>query len=334
MESKRPQIQVYFLMREFKRRGYTTQLFPHSNLFLVEKDGKSVFCSATKTQVQNQLGFFISENKYLTKVVLEKYGIPTSRGAKVSMNSLHRLASLVPPFVVKPLNLNGGKDVVIGLHSTDEIEKYMSEHPQHKDVLVEEMLQGDDIRVLIVRGKYFAAVKRTPAHVIGDGVSTIEQLVNTENDRRKKRTADDEAKQIYTNAVDPCLLLFDAESEKVISEQGFSRDSILQQGARLFIRKNSNISTGGTCVDCTNDICEEIREQCVAAAKALTMTFAGIDVMTNDVRSPLSMDQRTGIVEINASPGIELHILPDEGESRDPTQQMVDEVEEQFFNYV
>ncbi len=319
-------------MSEFEKRGYSTHLFPHSNLFLVEKDGKSVFCSATKTQVQNQLGFFISENKYLTKVVLEKYGVPTARGAKVSAQSTHRLLELTAPFVVKPLNLNGGKDVVIGLGSISEVEVYMREHPQHKDVLVEEMLEGEDIRVLIVRGKYFAAVKRSPAHVVGDGVSTIEQLVNIENEKRKKRTAEDEARGIYTNAIDPCLILFDAESHKFLSEQGKSKETVLALGERLYIRKNSNISTGGTCVDCTDEICEEIRTQCVDAARALTMTFAGIDIMTKNISAPLSLQQKSGIVEINASPGIELHILPDEGERRDPTPDMVDEVIEHFFN--
>jgi len=319
---------VYFLKQELVSRGYSFHLFPESNLFFAKKNDVSFFSSSTKTQVQSGMGFWISEDKYLTKQVLEFNGLPTARGVKLTADSVERTQFLTFPIVMKPLNLSGGRDVSVGISSKDDVLSYIKKHPIYTHVLAEEMLVGEDVRILIVKGKFFAAVKRRPAFVIGNGIHTIEELVKIENKRRARIFSEDEKNQTYTTDLD--LILFDSDAKSCIKEQSRTEASILPRGEQFFVRKNANTSTGGISVDVTDNVCLEIREQCEAVAKTIALTLAGIDIMTTDLSRPLSNDEKSGVVEVNASPGIYLHILTDEGQRRNPAPLIIDEIEEYF----
>lgn len=328
MSNRRPNATTFFIREELLRRGFSVHLFDQSQLCIVQKDGKHFFFSSSKMQFQNQMGFWISENKYLTKKVLEYFDLPTAKGMKISASSLDEVESLHFPIVLKPLSMNGGMDVQVGIKSKDDIRTYFERLPQYKELLAEETLSGTDLRVLIIGGKFFAAVKRVPAFVIGDGTHTIQELVEIENVRRFRIFQEDESNRTFSTDLD--LILFDAIAEKAVSSYGYATTDVPVQGERVYVRSNANTSTGGISVDMTDQVCMEIRKQCEEVASCLAMTIAGIDIMTADLSRPLSIERGSGVVEVNASPGLDLHILTDEGQRRNPVPLIVDEIEKYF----
>lgn len=328
MSNRKPNATTFLLKLELETRGYQVTYFEGTQLCLVEKGGKRFFFSSSKTQLQNQMSFWIAQDKYLTKKVLKLASLPTAKGVKMINGDTSPTEKMQFPLVIKPLDKSGGEGVHVGVRSIEEISKYLAEHSQYKEILAEEMLEGEDVRILIVGGKFFAAVKRIPAHVIGDGIHTIFELVENENKRRSALFNKDREGNTFSSDLD--LIVFDEEAQSVVRSQGCAPESIPSAGERFFVRKNANTSTGGVSVDVTDDVCMGIRTQCEAAASSLMMTLAGIDIMTKDLSRPLSLLEKSGIVEVNASPGLDLHVFTDIGTRRNPVPLIVDEIEEYF----
>src|SRR5262249_44356547 len=159
-----------------------------------------------------------------------------------------------------------------------------------------------------------AAALREPAHVIGDGLSTIQQLIEEAN--RDPRRSDGHGTALS-------FIKIDDIASALLAEQSLTVNSVPPQGVRVLIRRNANLSTGGTATDVTDLVHEEVAAQAADAVRAVGLDVAGVDVVVEDISRPLAA-QGGGIVEVNAGPGLRMHLAPSAGRPRDVRAFIVD----------
>ncbi len=221
------------------------------------------------------------------------------------------------PVVVKPQFGNQGRGVATNLRSPDQIRAAYAaavEHSSTASVIVERFAPGDDYRVLVIGGKVIAAARREPAHVKGDGTHSIRELVERVN--RDPRRGDDHA---------TCLskIPLDAVSLGVLESQGHTPDSIPSAGETVLIRRNANLSTGGTAEDVTDLVHPEVAARCIEAARMIGLDIAGVDVVVEDISRPME-EQGGVVVEVNAAPGLRMHLEPSSGQGRPVGEAILD----------
>lgn len=321
----------YFIEQELKKRGYAAQAFYDGDLLLLEKDGRKFYTHSSIT-LQKATSWLICRDKFLSKEVLLNFGLPTAKGIIITEETIDNISQIQFPVALKPLNLSGGVGIALNINSREEVKDYFKNHPDYKRVLAEEMLAGKDTRVLIVKGSFFAACQREPASVVGDGVSTVLELITKENERRIIISQRQENLGIWEEDIFPILL--DSDVETHLSKIGINLASVPKRMEKVFVRANANVASGGSSVDVTDQVCDEIRQLCEKVATSLNMTTVGVDLMSTSLDLPIERQPRAGIVEVNASPGLSLHILTHIGTRRNPVPLIVDEIEESIKNSV
>ena len=256
------------------------------------------------------IGVDIAGDKDLTKRFLDAAAIPVPRGEVVKSRdeAIEAFRSFKGSVVVKPLDGNQGKGVSLNLTTEAQVaEAYDIACAISANVIVERMLRGRDYRLVVVGGKLVAAAERMPAHVWGDGVRSIQQLIDSEN-RNPARGADHE-KPLTQIKVDPVALA-------ILKKHNRNLDDIPVEGDLVLLREGANLSTGGSARDVTDEVHPTIRRIAERAARAVGLDVCGIDFVVEDITAPI--DARSGgIVEINAAPGIRMHHYPTQGPSRD-----------------
>jgi cyanophycin synthetase len=256
------------------------------------------------------LGVEIACDKELTKRVLHGAAIPVPRGvvARSEREALSALEDLSPPLAVKPLDGNQGRGVALNLFTTEQIlSAWRAAAAICPAVVVEEYLTGRDFRVLVVGGKVVAASEREPAHVVGDGRSTIEELVELENSNPLRGE--------YHEKPLTKIRITD-EALRLLTRYGRTPETIPSAGEKVYLCRTANLSTGGTARDATDEIHPDVRRLCERAARIVGLDICGVDLITPDISEPLP-EAGAGIVEINASPGIRMHHYPTSGRPRD-----------------
>jgi cyanophycin synthetase len=183
-----------------------------------------------------------------------------------------------------------------------------------RSALVEQYIPGADYRMLVINGKLAAASRRVPAHVVGDGVRTIEALVHRANQDPRRRAAQ---RGQWTQ------LEFDDQSDQLLAELGYQRASIPRDGEIIYLKRIANTSAGGTAVDVTDQVHPENREIAERAATTIGLDVAGVDLLVEDITQPMRA-QGGVICEINTRPGIRKHLWPAEGQPRDVVGPIVD----------
>ena len=267
--------------------------------------------SATKTTRTNVVSNDLAANKDYTRRVLGDLGLPIPRYRRVRSrrDALDASESIGYPVVLKPNNGSMGEGVSIGMKGPEGEVKaaYRRAREFGRSILVEEMIGGSDYRLLVIDGKFCAASKRVPGHVVGDGKHTIEELITELNSDPRRGSGPTTS---WT------VIELDAQAERLIADLGYSRESILAKGEIVYLRRNANTSDGGTAVDVTDDVHPDNRDIAVRAARAIGLDIAGVDFLTQDIS--ISMWENGGkICEINSRPGIRKHIWPAEGKPRD-----------------
>jgi cyanophycin synthetase len=252
----------------------------------------------------------IAQDKDLTRQLLYDVGVPVPWGRPVSDAADAWVAAeeLGLPVVVKPRYGNQGRGVAANLTSKEQVlAAYDVARAESAYVMVENYLPGRDHRLLVIGGNLVAAALREPAHVIGDGVSTITALIAKVND--DPRRSDGHATPLSFIKIDPVAL-------GVLEEQGFTPDSIVANGQRVWIRRNANLSTGGAATDVTDQVHPLNAQAAIDAARAVGLDIAGVDFVVEDISRPWK-EQGGGIVEVNAGPGLRMHLEPSAGLARD-----------------
>ncbi|MEG0822040.1 MAG: cyanophycin synthetase [Burkholderiaceae bacterium] len=250
----------------------------------------------------------IAQDKDLCKRLLQAAGVPVPTGRPVdSIDDAWAAALEIGlPVVVKPQDGNQGKGVTVNVASRDHLEIAYKAADEFGQVMVEKFLPGSDYRLLVIGDKLVAAARRDPPHVIGDDVLTVAQLVAKVNE--DPRRGDGHATSLTKIRVDDIAIAR-------LAQQGLTPDSIPAKGQRVILRNNANLSTGGTATDVTDDVHPEVAARAIAAAQVVGLHVCGVDAVAESVLRPLE-DQNGGIVEVNAAPGLRMHLSPSYGKGR------------------
>ncbi|MCC7153170.1 MAG: cyanophycin synthetase [Bryobacterales bacterium] len=251
----------------------------------------------------------IAQDKDLTRRLLQSVGVPTPDGFPVAnaAAAVEEAEYLGYPVVVKPQDGNQGRGVSTNLTTREQvIAAYDAARAHSESVVVETFAPGGDYRLLVIGGALAAAARREPAHVTGDGAHTVRELVDMVN--QDPRRADHHSKILSKIPLDDVSL-------QVLASQGYGADSVPASGTHVLIRRNANLSTGGTATDVTGIVHPDVAARAIEAARIVGLDIAGVDVVARDISIPL---ERQGgvIVEVNAAPGLRMHLAPSEGKPR------------------
>ncbi len=278
---------------------------------------KSRRVQATLGPETNAVSMEIVCDKFLTKDILSRNFIPVASGDIVNdKNHLLSLADEIGfPVVIKPRYGNHGNGVYANIQNKkDLIEAYKFLLKDYENILLEKHIEGSDYRVTLINYKVSAVSKRLPPTIVGDGISTIKQLI-------KKLNLDPLRGEGHEKPL--TKIIIDEKLISNLSEKGLSLSSTPKINEEIVLRNNANLSTGGSAIDCTNLICEENIKICQRAAKAVNMDICGIDICCIDISKPITKDNGA-ILEINASPGIRMHLFPSSGVPKNIGKDLLD----------
>lgn len=264
---------------------------------------------AAETSHTSAIGESIAQDKDLTKHLLSSIGLSVPRGTIVTEldDAIQAALDIGMPVVIKPRDGNQGKGVTVNISSVDQIPAaFEAAQRIGRRVIVESFLPGHDFRLLVVGQELVAAARRDPPHVIGDGEKTIQELVDIINSDPLRGDG---------HATSLSKIRLDAIGLATLEEQGLSPASVPSLGQRVNLRKNANLSTGGTATDVTDEVHPDLAAMAVSAASMIGLDIAGVDVVAETVQRPLA-DQGGGIVEVNAAPGLRMHLAPSYGKPR------------------
>ena len=258
-----------------------------------------------ETDFTSAIAESIAQDKQLTKLMLAAAGIPVPEGREVESDddAWEAAKSIEGPVVVKPVDGNHGRGVAMDLTAEDQIKRaYLEALKVGSGVIVERFASGSEHRLLVVGKKLVAAAAGDAAVVVGDGTHTIQELIELQVNSDPRR-GDDETKPLNTLNITPLTLI-------TLANQGYQPNSIPEAGVRVIVARNDNLSR-----DVTDDVHPSIAEHAILAAQVVGLDIAGIDLVTQDISKPLE-SQGGVIVEVNAGPGLLMHLKPEVGKPR------------------
>ncbi|MBT8293858.1 MAG: cyanophycin synthetase [Eudoraea sp.] len=274
---------------------------------------------ATVTSETSSIGVELACDKEDTKYLLEQAEVEVPRGDIISRESrLEEACRYVGyPLVIKPIDGNHGRGITVDINNyEDALEAFNIAKEVSRRVIVEKYITGEDYRLLVINHNFVAAAKRTPAHVIGDGKSSIAELVEEVNkDPRRGYGHEKVLTAITINDL----------TKTIIADAGYTVDSVLKEGERLILKDTANLSTGGTAEDVTDIVHPANVSMAERISKIIDLDICGIDVMTSDISQPLS-DTGGAVLEVNAGPGFRMHLAPTTGLPRNVAAPVVDKL--------
>ncbi len=306
------------IVKEAEKRGIPTMQLGARFLIQLGYGSNQKRIQATMTNQTGILGVELACDKEATKRILEESGIPVPRGTVINfLDDLEEAIDYVGgyPIVIKPLDGNHGRGITIDIRSWNEAEAaYDAARQVSRSIIVERYYTGRDHRVLVVNGKVVAVAERVPAHVLGDGKSTINELIEQTNRDPNRGDGHD---NVLTK------IELDRTSYQLLDRQGYTLHTVLKEGEICYLRATANLSTGGIAVDRTDEIHPENVWLAQRVVKIIGLDVAGIDVVTSDISRPLR-EMDGVIVEVNAAPGFRMHIAPSQGIPRNVAGAVMD----------
>jgi len=272
---------------------------------------------ATITSQTRHIAVDIAADKEEASRILVKLGLPVpkQRTVRTVEEALQAAERLGFPLVVKPLNANHGRGASLNLTDGEQVPAAFEHARQYsRTVIVESFIQGDDHRMLVVNGELIAAAKRIPGHVVGDGKSSIEELVEKVNSDPQRGIGHE---KLLTR------IEIDHQAERLLEQAGYTLETIPTDGEIVYLRSTGNLSTGGTAIDVTDIVHPDNREMATRAAKAIDLDVAGVDFLTTDISKSFKAIGGA-ICEVNAAPGFRMHVAPSKGKPRDPAGPVID----------
>ncbi|MEI8156481.1 MAG: cyanophycin synthetase [Burkholderiales bacterium] len=264
---------------------------------------------AAEMDVTSAISEAIAQDKELTKKLLAAAGVPVPGGRAVTDAEDAWVAALEIglPVVVKPKDGNQGKGVTVNITTKEHLTKaYAIATEFRDDILVERYMPGNDFRLLVVGDKLVAAARRDPPKVVGDGIQTVAELVAQVNLDPKRGSG---------HSTSLTKIRIDDIARACLSSQGFSPEAVPAKGQRVNLRNNANLSTGGSATDVTDDVHPEVAARAVAAAHMVGLDICGVDLVCDSILRPIE-ELGGGIVEVNAAPGLRMHLSPSFGKGR------------------
>ncbi len=278
--------------------------------------GKNIrYVQAAVTDRTSNIAVELVQDKDLTKELLKSAGIPVPEGCLVrsSEEMAECVKSIQYPMVIKPYDGHHGQGVSLNLVNEQQaLRAFELAYTFSNTILVEEMCQGRDYRVLVIDGKMVAAAERVPPFIIGDGVSTIEMLIAQLNDDPLRGEGHESILTKVT--IDEALL-------QTLEKQQFLLTSILSENQKIFLRENANLSVGGTAKDVTDQVHPTVKFMCERIARLVGLDICGIDIIHPDIAKPATEGAK--VIEVNAGPGLRMHLAPSEGLPRPVGKEIV-----------
>ena len=305
------------IVAEAERRGIPTLRLNGESFVQLGHGSKQRRIQATMTDRTSALAVEVADEKSRTKAILRIAGIPCPEGSVVhSLVEANRVAAQIGyPVAVKPERGNHGRGITARVTNVAGLEHaFSAAQAVCGSVLVEKTLDGHDFRVLVIDGKLVAAALREPAHVVGDGHSTVEELIELTNADPRRGVGHE--KMLTTIAVDEM-------TKRLLAFREISLEHVLKEGEKLYLKSTANLSTGGTARDVTDEVHAEVRSMCERTARMIGMDCIGIDIVAPSLDQPLR-SPTAGIVEVNAAPGFRMHLEPSEGTPRDVARPFVE----------
>ena len=300
------------IVAEAERRGIPVlRLDPRRALVQLGHGAYQTRIWATVTSATANIAVDIAGNKEMTNRMLHEVGIPVPRSAVVrrAEEAVDAARRMGYPVVIKPLDGNHGRGVMINLPDADAVrEAYPTAEAESRNgsVVVESFIPGKDYRILVVNNHVVAVAERVPAHVVGDGAQSVQALIDQTNADPRRGVGHE---KILTR------IHVDEPTIELLEKQGLSLDGVPEAGRFVQLKLTGNMSTGGTSIDRTDDIHPDNVEIARQAAMVVGLDVAGIDFITPDIASSVR-ETRGAIVEVNAGPGFRMHTHPTEGHPR------------------
>ncbi len=258
----------------------------------------------------------IAQDKELTKQLLNAAGVPVPMGRPVASadDGWQAAGEIGLPVVVKPQDGNQGKGVTVNITTRAQLAAAFASAAEYGEVMVEKFLPGFDFRLLVVGDRLVAAARRDPPQVIGDGHSTVRELVAAVN--LDPRRGEGHATSLTKIRLDDIAI-------GKLEAEALTPDAVPSLGQRVVLRNNANLSTGGSATDVTDTVHPDVAARAIDAAQMVGLHICGVDMVCESVLRPLE-EQHGGVVEVNAAPGLRMHISPSFGRGRPVGEAVVD----------
>ncbi|QQK78490.1 ATP-grasp domain-containing protein [Salicibibacter cibi] len=324
IESCKNNVSMYTIALEGWRRGLTLKFSTemdenHSRQLrysLANKGREHLFRGSKGDKITDE-AFHICDDKALTYEWLSKAGVPVPMGKKFTEKAqedeiIEYAKTTGFPLVLKPTNGSGGNGVIVNIQSVKTLREalfYVREELKFKEIIIEQFITGDEVRIFVLGDKLFSAVNRIPANVVGDGKHSIRTLIDRKNTERKN------VPHLYDRPIK-----LDRQLYTTLRGSGVTLDTIPKQGRRVFLKKTSNVSSGGDPIDVTDRLTPELRNIAVQACQAVPgLAHCGLDMMVD------WQNNKGFVIELNTRPGIGSFLFPMEGKAEDIPKVMIDD---------
>ena len=321
------ELSTQILILDAIKRGIEFNMMDRLENFISLSDGEKVeyVKQATKTSKDSYITALIMENKLVTKDILRENNIRVPKGKDYdNIDEAKKDFRLFrdEKIVIKPKSTNFGLGISIfpGEYSREDYDKAVEiAFREDSSILIEEFMTGKEYRFLVIGEEVVGILHREPANVIGNGESTIEELVSEKNkDPLRGKGYKTPLEKIKLGEIE----------EMFLKNQGLSFKSIPKNGEKIYLRENSNISTGGDSIDFTDKIHPSYKEVALKAAKAVKALICGVDMVIDNIEEE-AKEKNHGIIELNFNPAIHIHCFPYKGENRKAGEKILD----LLFNY-
>lgn len=316
------ELSTQILILDAIKRGIEFNIMDRLENFISLSDGEKVeyVKQATKTSKDSYITALIMENKLVTKDILRENNIRVPKGKDYeNIDEAKKDFRLFKneKIVIKPKSTNFGLGISIfpGEYSREDYDKAVEiAFREDSSILIEEFMTGKEYRFLVIGEEVVGILHREPANVIGNGESTIEELVFEKNkDPLRGKGYKTPLEKIKLGEIE----------EMFLKNQGLSFKSIPKNGEKIYLRENSNISTGGDSIDFTDKIHPSYKEVALKAAKAVKALICGVDMVIDNIEEE-AKEKNHGIIELNFNPAIHIHCFPYKGENRKAGEKILD----------
>lgn len=316
------ELSTQLLLREAVKRGVSFEILDRKENFVrFQKDGNIQYVKqATKTSLDNYASILAMENKLVTKKILEEHEIRVPKGLEYTSAITAKADFLIcqgKPVVIKPNQTNFGHGITILKENVNELtfQRAVDIAFEHDStILIEEFISGKEFRFFVIGDEVVGILHRVPANVTGDGTKTIRELVELKNQDPLRGKG-------YRTPLEKIQL---GEAEAMfLKQQNKDFSTIPSSEEVVYLRENSNISTGGDSIDFTDDIPDSYKQIAVRAAKALNVVITGLDMIIPDVSAEATADNYA-IIELNFNPAIHIHCHPFKGKNRKLNEKLMD----------
>ncbi|SDJ27346.1 acylphosphatase [Natribacillus halophilus] len=317
-------LSMYTIALEAWRRGIAVKFYrvedPEENKsrirYSLSYQGREHKFESSRGDLLTQEAYDVCDDKDLTKQYLSKAGIPVPEGRRFTEDAADEeivdyTQTLGDPVVLKPISENGGKGVFADIRDAEDMRKaliHVRQELNYRDVIVEKHVTGEEFRIFIVGHEIIGAVNRTPAHIVGDGISSIGELIDKKNKEKRGNP------NLFKSAIE-----IDKELLNTIQSKNYTLNSIPESGHRIFLRNKSSVSMGGDPNDVTNRVTSQMKDLATKSYKSIPgLDLCGLDMIVDEEN-----DSGT-IIEVNTKPMLGLHLFPVKGSARDVTAPIID----------